>query len=97
LDETQQVAARAREDIADERDVILLRDIIVLAVNVGIARKWQPRGTRDADAAEQVDPVALCSKHDVEAWRPFAASVEVEVGIDGPEGTRPAFGRQVVP
>ena len=45
LDQRQQIAARAGEDIADERDVVLLGQV-VLAVNLGIAGQGQPRGGR---------------------------------------------------
>ena len=70
---------------------------VVLAVDLRVARQRQPGRGRDADAAEQVGAVALGGEDDVEAGRLFAAAVEVEVRVDGPEGTGPQVGRQVIP
>ena len=46
---------------------------------------------------KQVDPIALGGEHDVEARRLLAAPVEIEVGVDGPEGAGSQLGRQVIP
>ena len=84
-----------RPYIADEGNVMLL-GYFVSTVNIGVARQWQPRGGGDADPAEQIYSVALGGEPEVEAGHLSTASVEVEVGIDGPEGAWTQFVRQVI-
>src|SRR5580698_7676870 len=84
------------ENVPDERDFVLLGNIIMLAMNTRIARQRQPRCRSDADAAQQIDPVALGGKHQVEAWRLFAAAIKIKVRINRPESGRPAICGQVI-
>ena len=74
----------------------MLLGYFVSTVNMGVARQWQPRGGRNADPAELIYSVALGGEHDVEVRCFGAASVEIEVGVDRPEGGWTQFGRQMI-
>ena len=54
----EQIAAQTGKDVAHERDVVLLGHV-VLAMNLGIACEWQPRGGTHPNAPKQIHPIAL--------------------------------------
>jgi len=95
LDQAQQVGARAGEDIADERDVVLLLAML-LPVHGGIAGERQPGRRGDAALAQEPGPVALGGEDKIEVPRLLQAPVEVHVRIDGPPGARPQLGWMAV-
>jgi hypothetical protein len=65
-------------------------------MDVRVTSQRQPVRGGNADPAEQIDASALRCEDDVEARGLLAVAVEIEMGVDGPEGRGPQLGRETV-